>query len=521
MFKGCKKTMENEESDEKQITDKETANETLEDVLVTVSQRLAYHKKRGKYLFDRAQEVLIEGTAGKTPLASFLKFDDCASYFYRAAISYRASGRYRESADSLVMCAKMYTNLKQFLEAATLYTEAADIFSFVDKGECVRCLRSAISIYCDAGKFDIAARMERKVALLHFNSKHWEEAAFHFKKASNFLAGEQMLDQADQCLEYAKICFQELNELDKARNVLETLARNVLEQNLRRFNGKAYLFDALLMMIAEPIKYAYTDVTEVILKPGVKQTGIVTVDDVVKRHSVDKYKAVLQQSREYEQLDPYFRVCKECLFIDNIIKARLEWNLHMTADHIYYWNNVRPLGRFQIMYLRELVSEIEIELARRLELRKIEALRKEQAQKRREKRAELRAQMFELGLDPSIVYDAMEKALQEDEAIAEATKTHLTLAWEAHFTQGKKELKRRAKAETAEHMGEFEAEEAAKAEAATDAEATGKEDAEGSPKKDQEAAFSDVDEVSSEDEAPKKKEKKERKRRQKKVEEIL
>lgn len=235
----------------------DVAEETLEETLVTVSQRLAFHKKRGKFLVDRGEELLIAGTAGKSAIATFLKYDDCASCFYRASISFRASGRYRESADSLVRCAKMYQHLKMFLEAATFFTEAAEVFSKVDKGECVRNMRLAISIYCDAGKFDVAARMERKVATMHFQSKHWEEAAFHFKKAANFLAGEQLLDQSDSCLEFAKMCYQEMHEVDKVRQTLEVLAVNCTEQNLRRFNGKIFLMDALLTMISKPLHFKH------------------------------------------------------------------------------------------------------------------------------------------------------------------------------------------------------------------------------------------------------------------------
>ena len=87
------------------------------------------------------------------------------------------------------------------------------------------------------------------------------------------------------------------------------------------------------------------DVTEVILRPGVKLTNIVTVDDVIDRHSREKYSEILAKSREYEMMDPYFRVSKECMFIDNIIKYRLDWKLHEAVDHVYFWNNVRPLGR--------------------------------------------------------------------------------------------------------------------------------------------------------------------------------
>ncbi len=487
-----------------------------EEALVTVSERLAYHKKRGKQLSDKADALLEAGMGGKLAIAAFLKYDDCAGFFYRSSISYRASGRYRESGDALVRCAKMHQKLKLFLEAATLFTEAADVYIKVDKGECVRAFRSAISIYCDAGKFDIAARMERKVAHMHFQSKHWEDACFHYKKAANFLAGEAQLDQADNCLEFAVICLEEMSELHKAQSLLETVAKNCTEQNLRRFNAKWHLFNALLMMLHEPLVFAYTDVTEVILKPGIIQKDIITVDMVVERDSNEKYRKILAKSREYEQMDFMFRVSKECLFIDNLIKMRLEFDIHGCMDHIYYWNNVRPLERFQLKYIKVVVEEIRTELARRLELRRLEQMRKDRATARRERRGELKEQMKELGLDPSVAMDEMERMWIQDDKDVQESKAPGVLIWEAHFKANKKDAKKRAKAEHDEHMGDM-ASDDENEEDGEDGE-DGEDDGQGgdSPQgkhRDEDAEFEEEEDSEDDDQPAQKKDKKERKKR--------
>ena len=67
----------------------------------------------------RAQEI-PEGTHGKAAnaIAAFLKHDDAASMFYRSYISYKASGRFREAADSLILCANMHEHQRMYLEAA-------------------------------------------------------------------------------------------------------------------------------------------------------------------------------------------------------------------------------------------------------------------------------------------------------------------------------------------------------------------------------------------------------------------
>ena len=255
--------MGDSDDEEKEVHVQETYEEVDDSHMVTVSERLLYHKKRGKFLVKRAQEILNEGTGGKAAnaVAAFLKHDDAANMFYRSHISYKASGRFREAADSLILCAKMYEHQRMFLEAGTLYTESSALYDKVDKGECVRTLRKAISIYCDAGKFDIAARMERKVANMHFESKHWEEAAFHYRKAANFLAGEQLLDQSDLCLSKASRCFQELGELDKVRELEEMICHGCVQSNLRRFNGRDHLFTAILTLLATDIDYQYENRT--------------------------------------------------------------------------------------------------------------------------------------------------------------------------------------------------------------------------------------------------------------------
>ena len=169
----------------------------------------------------------------------------------------------------------------------------------------MKTLRKAISIYCDAGKLEISARMERKVADLHFESKHWEEAAFHHWKAANFLSGEQLLDQSDNCLSRASLCYQELHLLDKTREVEEMIAYGCVQSNpFRRFNARDHLFTAALTLFGEFVHYPTTDVTEKIWKwVGMQDEVHVTPDDVIEKSSKDKYDGIIIQLRAYEEID--------------------------------------------------------------------------------------------------------------------------------------------------------------------------------------------------------------------------
>ena len=506
--------------EEKEDHVQEVYEEIDESQVVTVTDRLIYHKKRGKFLVNRAQEILVEGTHGKAAnaIAAFLKHDDAASMFYRSHISYKASGRFREAADSLILCANMYEHQKMYLEAGTLFTEASELFAKVDKGECVKTLRKAISIYCDAGKFEISARMERKVADLHFESKHWEEAAFHYRKAANFLSGEQLLDQSDYCLSLASRCYEELKLYEKVRELEELIAYGCVQSNLRRFNARDHLFTAALTLYGEFVQYPTTDVTEKIWRVGMQDEIHVTPDDVIAKSSKEKYDAIMIQLRAYEEIDYQWRVCKEQKFLQNILTHRMNWDLHELVDHIYYWHNVRPLSRMHLQYLKVVVEEVTTEFARKKELRELEEMRKDLEKKRREKRKELYEQAKVLNLPLDSMIENMENMLVEDEERVQNAKTQATLMWEAHFTgEKKKDLKKRAAAEHEEAHAELHGEEEEKGEGGEGEGGGGGGGGEGAHDEDDEDGdfedpFADDDD---EEEKPKV-EKKERRRRVKK-----
>jgi hypothetical protein len=509
---------EQAEQDKEDAFDKDASN------LVTVSDRLIYHKKRGKRLVEKADDLLSSGTKGNqaAAIAAFLKFDDAATMYYKSHVSYKASGRFREAADSLIKCAKMQMEQKMFLEAATLYTEAAELYSKVDKGECVRSIRSAISIYCDAGKFSIAAKMERKVADIHFESRHWEEAAFHYKKAANFLLSDQLIDQSDHCLEKAALCFQELNELAKVKDLNEIIAKSCIQLNLRRFQAVDHLFIAALTLFSKPVEYEYSKRTEVIWKVGLKYDEIITPEMIVLEGSQAKYDPIKEQVEQYEEIDFMWRSSKERLFLQNVIKHRMEWDIDGVIDHIYYWNNVRPLKRFELIYLKTIVDEVRLEKARQAEFRRLDELTKEKEVARREARKEFREQMRELGLDEGVGIQKMEEMMAADEEFIQNSKTELSLVWEKHFTgvADKKAMRKRAAAEHEEHVGEMEGTDNEGGEGTDNEGGEGDGGREGVQEEDEGGLdFEDeyVEEESDEEESPAKKEPpKERKRRQKK-----
>ena len=88
--------------------------------------------------------------------------DSLAHKIYQDSIKLRIRGLWRDAGDRLVKCAEVYLRTKMLIEAATIYTEAAESYMKIDKGEAMRAYQLAIKLYCDVGRFDIGGKLERK-----------------------------------------------------------------------------------------------------------------------------------------------------------------------------------------------------------------------------------------------------------------------------------------------------------------------------------------------------------------------
>lgn len=89
---------------------------------------------------------------------------------------------------------------------------------------------------------------------MHYVSKHWYEAAIHYKKAASFLGGENLHEASENCWVKSAECLLELNELADAKKEYELIAKGCVESNLRKFNARDYFFLSIFCLIADPMK---------------------------------------------------------------------------------------------------------------------------------------------------------------------------------------------------------------------------------------------------------------------------
>lgn len=190
----------------------------------------------------------------KAALAAQFTFDSVAFKSYRDSIKLRIAGQWRDAGDKLCRAAEQYTQIKMFNESATLYCEAIECYLKVDKNEALRVLSIAVKAHCDIGKFDIAGRLERKIADIHYRIKHYDDAAIHYRKASNFLSGNQEIEASDLCLELCAECMIRNNEVKDVFLLYENIAASYVNSNLRRFHARKKLVKAMICLWGTPME---------------------------------------------------------------------------------------------------------------------------------------------------------------------------------------------------------------------------------------------------------------------------
>ena len=335
-----------------------------------VSKRLHANKKRGRKFFQKGLDTLEKSSK----IAAFLKFDDAASFFYKSYVSYKICSQWLYAGESLMKCAEMHVKADFPAEAASLYVEAAETLMKANKTEAMQAYALAVDICIDLGRFDIAGRIERELSMRDFELHHWEEAAWGFKKAANFLAGDNLPDQCDWCLEKCAECYVELKEYKMASDIYFEVAKGCLKSNLRRLMSIKYLYYSVICLI------------------GLEQ------DVILDPQGVQKYERVKNLMYDYEEVDFVWASSDEMVFLENIIEARLTFNQHMFADHLYFWDNVRVLRVLDIRMFKHMNHEIIFELQLREERRIKDEYERELNKLKKSKMKEKKKLMDDLGI---------------------------------------------------------------------------------------------------------------------------
>ena len=198
------------------------------------------------------------------------KYEDAAESFTKAANAYKVGGWTDEAGGAYQRAAELYRDkLKSLNEASKCLADAGACFKKSNPTEAVGCYRSAVTLLCDAGRLNQAAKLSKEIAEIFESDGAAEEeedgggggggnpaivaAIASYQQAAELFEMEKANSQASSCLQkVAELSSGALDppELLRAAEIYESLGRQCLESNLLKYNAKTHFLNGVLCHLA-------------------------------------------------------------------------------------------------------------------------------------------------------------------------------------------------------------------------------------------------------------------------------
>lgn len=93
--------------------------------------------------------------------------EDAIECYTRAANLFKMARNWSQAGKSFCEAANLHSKAGSRHDAATNYVDASNCFKKTDIQEAVNCLKQAISIYTDMGRFSLAAKHHQSIAEMY------------------------------------------------------------------------------------------------------------------------------------------------------------------------------------------------------------------------------------------------------------------------------------------------------------------------------------------------------------------
>ena len=218
-------------------------------------------RNKGDAFFQEGEATLKKSTwfASSTER----KYEDAAELFTKAANAYKVGGCNDEAGRAYQRAAELYKDKLQSLgEASKCLSDAGACLKKSNPNEAVGCYRSAVTLLCDAGRLNQAAKLSKEIAEIFENDGSDAEdgggdaisaAIASYQQAAELFEMEQAKSQASSCLQkVAELSSGALDppELLRAAEIYESLGRQCLESNLLKYNAKNHFLNGVMCHLA-------------------------------------------------------------------------------------------------------------------------------------------------------------------------------------------------------------------------------------------------------------------------------
>jgi len=273
---------------------------------------------------EKAEAYIVQaGNKLKSFWMTAAKYEEASEFYVKAANLYKVAKKWGEAGKAFLKSADCQIKAQSKHEAATNYVEAANCFKKVDVPESINCLKLAIEIYLDMGRFPIAAKHHKDIAEQYEGESNLEEAIKHFTTAAEYYASEEAGSSANQCLLKVAQFAAQLEKYDLAIEKFEQVAQASIDNTLLKWSVKEYLLKAGFCHLA-------------------------TTDIITARRALEKY----------QEMDVTFGSTRECIFLKNLTDAYENGDIDAFTNVVVEYDRLSPLDNWKTSILLRIKKSI-------------------------------------------------------------------------------------------------------------------------------------------------------------------
>jgi len=278
--------------------------------------------ERGEDWMDKAEKKIKSFSM----FNSSQKFEDAADLYTKGANQFKVQKKWDLAGAAFVKAAECNLKLQSKHEAASNYVNAANCYKKNNVSDAVNCLRTAVELFTDEGRFSIAAKHQKEIAELYEAEMDFENAMECYQSAADFFDGENATSAANSCLLKVAQFSAQLEKYDKAIEIYEKVASNSLENSLLKWSVKDYL-----------------------LKGGL--CHLCTADIVSAKRALDKYK----------DMDPTFSSQRECKLLEQVVAAYENLDVEAFTQAVVEFDSISKLDAWKTSVLLKIKNSIKSE----------------------------------------------------------------------------------------------------------------------------------------------------------------
>lgn len=205
----------------------------------TKQHQMATNEGRAAEWMDKADKKL----KAWAPFSGGTRFEEAAEMYIKAANMFKLAKHSDEAGAAFVRAAECQVKSSKH-EAATSYQNAANCYRKTNVAEAVHCMKTAVDLYTDEGRFSIAAKQQKEVAELYESELDFENAIAAYTTAAEFYEGEGQQSASNQCLLKVAHYSAQQEKYEKAIEIYEKVAKVSMDSNLLKWSVKEYFLKA-------------------------------------------------------------------------------------------------------------------------------------------------------------------------------------------------------------------------------------------------------------------------------------